>query len=162
MAADGSRGPKPYEQKFASTLFLRVPWADWPAVRRGIKTEFRAGSGAVSQLANVDLPTPVVGYSWHRTHGYESELMVMERRWQEPLAAISDSSLEAEGFATLAEFRAYWCARERRRFTPTRMIVAHRVRPFRWNPEDGLPDDRTLFAERIFDHLYGAFRPLQT
>lgn len=162
MASDGSAGPKPYDQKRASTIFLRVPWADWPAVRRGYKTEFRAASGAVSGLKWVDPPTPVVAYSFHKTFGHEAELMVLEERWQEPLAAISDESLRREGFSTLAEFRSYWCAREKRRFTPTRMIVAYRVRPFRWNGEDGVPDDPTVFSRQLFDHLYGAFTPPPT
>jgi hypothetical protein len=154
-------GPRPYEQKRSSTVFLRVPWADWPAVRRGIKTEFRAASGAVSGLKFVEPPCPVVAYSWHPTHGHEAELMVLEDRFQEPLAAISDESLEREGFSTLAEFRAYWCAREKRRFTPTRMIVAYRVRPFVWDSDVRQPDDQ-FFAQRLFDHLYGAFRPPTT
>lgn len=154
-------GPRPYQQRQASTAFLRVPWTDWPAVRRGIKTEFRAASGAVSGLKFVETPVPVVAYSWHPIHGYEAELMVLVERFQEPLAAISDESLEREGFASLAEFRAYWVARERRRFTPTRMIVAYRVRPFVWDSPVRQSDDQ-YFAQRLFDHLYGSFRPPQT
>lgn len=156
MASDGSHGPRPYEQRRASTVFLRVPHRDWPGVKRGLKTEFRASSGAVSGLKFVDPPTPVVAYAVSPATGHDAELMVLEDRWQEPLAAISDESLEREGFQNLAEFRAYWCARERRRFTPTRLIVAYRVRPFVW---DGVMDDRTVFAGRLFDHLYGEFTP---
>jgi hypothetical protein len=154
---DAGAGPKPYKQRRASTIFLRVPAYDWAAVRLGAKREFRAASGAVSGLKFVDPPTPVVAYTWAQNIGWESQLMVLEDRWQEPLAAISAESLAAEGFQSFDQFRAYWCARERRRFTPTRMVVAYRVRPFVW--DEGPDGDQTRFAEQIFDHLYGAFYP---
>lgn len=150
MGADGSNGPKPYKQRQVSTAFLRVPAHDWPQVRRGLKTEFRAASGAVSGLKFVDPPIPVVAYSVNKL-GHDSRLMVLDERWQEPLSAISDESLQREGFASFAEFRAYWCHREKRRFTPTRMVVVYRVRPF-----DPL-GDRAAFETSIFDHLYGDF-----
>lgn len=156
MAADDRHGPKPYDQKRVSTHFLRVPWFDWAAVKYGEKTEFRAASGAVSGLKWLETPTPVVAYSWHPTHGHEAQLMILEERFQEPLAAISEESLEREGFESFAHFRRYWCDREKRRFTPTRMVVAYRVRPFRW---DGPMPDQTVFAERLFDRLYGEFKP---
>jgi hypothetical protein len=35
MASTGTRGPKPWTQHRASTIFLRVPSADWTAVRHG-------------------------------------------------------------------------------------------------------------------------------
>ena len=146
-------GPKPWKQRQARTAFLQVPQADWPLVKRGLKSEFRASSGAVSGLKWVDPPIPVVAYSISRTLGHDARLMVLEERFQEPLAAISEESLAREGFDTFAEFRAYWCEREKRRFTPTRMIVAYRVRPFVWT------DDPTDFAQRLFRHLYGEFIP---
>lgn len=151
MAADGSRGPRPFTQRRVSTTFLRVPIRDWPAVKRGYKTEFRAGVGnkAVPRLWSVQTPIPVVAYAI-RNGRHDAKLMVLEELWQEPLGAISRESLAREGFATLAEFRAYWMVREHRRFAPTRMVFAYRVR--QWEPGD--VDE---LAGRIFDHLYGAF-----
>jgi hypothetical protein len=62
MASIGTRGPKPWTQHRASTIFLRVPTADWIAVRHGKTREFRAESGKVSQLWHVSCPVPVVAY----------------------------------------------------------------------------------------------------
>lgn len=149
MGADGNLGPQPWTKRRASTLFLRVPAYDWPRVRRGLKTEFRT-SGAKSDLDYVEPPIPVCAYSINRL-GYDSQLMVVEKRWREPLAAISEESLAREGFKTLAEFRAYWCHREKRRFPPTRMANVYQVRPF-----DPLAD-QTYFANLIFERLYGQF-----
>jgi hypothetical protein len=153
MAADGSHGPRPYTQRRASTTFLRVPVRDWPAVRSGYKTEFRAGVGrsAVPQLWGVDPPLPVVAYAI-RNGRHESLLMVLERLWMEPLGAISADSLRREGCETLADFRRYWMARERKRFTPTRKVFVYRVRLF-------TPQDEDWPGARIFEHLYGEFMP---
>lgn len=151
MAADGSRGPRPYTQRRLSTTFLRVPARDWPAVSRGYKTEFRAGSGknAVPQLWHLEPPCPVVAYTV-RNGRHDARLMVLEALWQEPLGAISPESLEREGFATLAEFRRYWMERERKRFTPTRQVFAYRVRAWR-------PADLDSMAGALLSHLYGEF-----
>lgn len=151
MASDGSHGPRPFTQRQARTLFLRVPHADWIAVTRGAKTEFRASSAAVSKMWSVDPPTVVVAYRQHPAHGYDSRLMVLEKTWIEPLGAISEESLAHEGFASLAEFRRYWMSRERRRFTPTRKITVYRVRP--WNELDW---ERQ--ALRLMDLLYGPYQ----
>lgn len=154
MAADGSRGPKPWHQRRLSTTFLRVPYGDWPAVKRGLKTEFRAGSGnnQVPQLWGVKPPTLVVAYSIDSQFRHEGRLMVLEDMRHEPLGAIDAGSLEAEGFASLAEFRAYWIAREHRRFTPTRMVFAYRVRPY-------TVGDLDIFGDAALTHLYGEFLP---
>lgn len=148
MGSDGSQGPRPYKQRQARTTFLRVPNADWIAVKRGIKSEFRASPRACSALFSVEPPTPVVAYRQHPQHGYDAQLMVLQERWQEPLGAISEESLRREGFETMAEFRRYWMQRERKRFTPTRLVICYRVRP--WQPED----DRAM-ATRLLDRLYG-------
>lgn len=152
MAADGSRGPKPWTQRRISTTFLRVPYGDWPAVKRGYKREFRAGSGnnQVPQLWGVTTPTLVVAYSIDNQHRHDGRLMVLEEMRQEPLGAISAESLEAEGFASLAEFRTYWMEREHRRFTPTRLVFAYRVRPV-------YPADLDAFGDAALEHLYGDF-----
>lgn len=146
--SDGSHGPRPWKQRQAHTIFLRVPAADWVEVSRGMKVEFTAADGACSALWNLEPPTPVVAYRVHKTLGYESELMVLEKKWQEPLGAISPESLEGEGFETLAEYRKYWCARERRRFAPMKMVTRYRVRPWGYS-------DTEEMAQVLLDRLYG-------
>lgn len=154
MAADGSHGPKPYEQIRCSTTFLRVPTMDWPAVKRGIKREFRAsfGKNKTPKLFQVKAPTPVVAYSINSRNEYDARLMVMEDIWTEPLGAISPDSLAAEGFRDLGEFRRYWMEREGRRFTPSRTVFAYRVRPWQ-------PGDEELMGRALLERLYGAFLP---
>lgn len=151
----GSAGPKPYRQVRTSTIFLRVPVADWPLVKRGLKTEFRAGTGPnKTQPWAIKMPTPVVAYAVRPRDGeHDAKLMVLEEAWLEPLGAISPESLEREGFKSLAEFRRYWFERERKRFQPTRNVLVYRVRPW---------DDRTdarHFADLILGRLYGDFLP---
>lgn len=153
MASDGSNGPKPWTQRHASTVFLRVPTIDWVEVKRGMKTEFRGSPGAVSGLKFVEPPTPVVAYRVDRSHGYDAALMVLEDRWQEELGSISPESLEREGFETFAEFRRYFVLRERRRFRLTRNVTVYRLRP--WDPEK----DQRHFADLLLDRLFGAFLP---
>lgn len=151
-----SHGPKPYKQVRASTAFLRVPVTDWPAVKRGIKTEFRAGSSPDKTLPwTLKLPTPVIAYSVGSGSSpirHDGALMVCERAWFEPLGAISQESLTREGFKSLAEFRRYWIQRERKRFSPLRKVVCYRVRPWR----DG---DDEFFARLLLERLYGEFLP---
>lgn len=150
MAADGSHGPKPWTQRRASTIFLRVPTAEWINVRDGRKREFRASPRAVSKLWNVQPPCAVVAYRHHSAYGYQSKLMVLERTWEEPLGSISPESLEAEGFRTFADFRGYWVSREKTRFRPTRMIQVYVVRPFE-------QADVTDLGRSLFHRLYGEF-----
>lgn len=153
MASDGGHGPKPYVQRQARTVFVRVPAVDWPAVKRGLKTEFRGAPGAVSGMKWVECPTPVVAYRQkHGIRDYESALMVLEETWKEPLGAISEESLAREGFENLAQFRRYWTQRNKRGFRPLHEVTVYRVRVWR-------PDDMGEFAERIFRHLYEAFLP---
>lgn len=152
MAADGSRGPKPWQQRRLSTVFLRVPSRDWPAVKHGYKSEFRSspGKNRVPQLFGVPTPIPVVAYAI-RAGRHDGQLMVLEELWQEPLGAISPESLRREGFESLAEFRSYWLEREHRRFAPTRQVFCYRVRAF----DD--ERDRGELADRLLHHLYGEF-----
>lgn len=151
MAADGSRGPRPFVQRRVSTTFLRVPIGDWPAVKRGYKTEFRAsvGKNNVPRHFTILTPTPVIAYAI-RNGRHDARLMWLEHAWQEPLGAISAESLAREGFASLAEFRTYWINREHKRFTPTRKVFAYRVRAF-------ADADAADAAALIFEHLYGEF-----
>ena len=150
MGADGSHGPRPFAQHRLSTTFVRVHADDWPAVKNGIKREFRGGRGASSRTFNVECPTPVVAYCIRAPNDYEARVMVLTNTWQEPLGAISDQSLAAEGFDTLAAFRRYWMLRERKRFQPTRMVFVYQVRP--WEP-----DDLTELGVKLIDRLYGDF-----
>lgn len=153
MAMPGSSGPKPFRQVRTSTIFLRVPTVDWQSVKRGRKTEFRSGVGRnITQLWQVQTPTPVVGYCQSRTRGYESALLLLEATWREPLGAITPESLQREGFESFAHFRRYFMQRERRHFTPTREVQAYRVRP--WQPSDFTP-----MADALLTRLYGDFLP---
>lgn len=149
MASDGSRGPKPYRQRRTSTLFLRVPVAEWRQVKRGAKSEFRSAPGAQSQLLAIEPPMPVVAYSVDKQGRHDARLMVLEKMWREPLGAISPESLAAEGCTNLAEFRRRWVLTNRKRFTPTRIISVYVVRLWR----EGL--DERLMADRLLEHLYG-------
>lgn len=154
MAADGSHGPKPWVKRTLSTVFVRVPLIDWPLVKRGMKTEFRASPGPlqVPQLWQVRTPRPVVAYAIDHQGGYEARLMQLESHWREPLGAISRESLEREGCQSLAEFRDYWMRREHRRFRPTRVVSVFRLRPA---TEEDLAD----FAQAAVETLYGDFPP---
>lgn len=151
MGADGSKGPRPFKQRQARTIFLRVPAEDWIAVKRGVKREFRGGTGTATRFFGVETPTPVVAYRVRRAD-HEAKLMVLERAWQEPLGAISEESLAAEGFESFEEFRRYWTKRARKRFTPTRQVWVYRVRP--WDDED-----LAWLGARLLRRIYGEFIP---
>jgi hypothetical protein len=119
MGSGGSHGPKPYQRRKTSTLFLRVPVAEWGAVKRGSKREFRSAPGAQVQWlgnAEVEPPMPVVAYSVDRQGRHDARLMVLENMWREPLGAIRPESLAAEGCRDLAEFRRRWVLTHRKRF----------------------------------------------
>lgn len=150
----GSEGPKPYTQHRASTIFLRIPAVDWVSVIHGNKTEFRAAPNAVTGVDFLELPTPVVAYRANpkSTNPWDAKLMVLEESWVEPLGAISEASLEREGFPDLAHFRRYWMGRTRRRFRPLQKVRAYIVRP--WHAADW-----EMFAEVFMDRLYGEFKP---
>jgi hypothetical protein len=154
MAANSARGPKPFRQRQTSTFFVRVPRAEWAAVKHGAKREFRAGSGQHSALWNVTTPSPAVAYSINGRGDYDSALVVLESVWREPLGAISEESLGAEGFVTFPEFRRAWMLREKRRFPPLRITTVYRVRP--WTG-----DDTTEMGDVLLAHLYGDFLPHQ-
>jgi hypothetical protein len=152
MGSHSSRGPLPYAQRQTSTVFVRVPPAEWAAVKIGVKREFRAGCGKHSALWNVQTPTPAVAYTVSRISGHRSALMVLEDVWREPLGAISPESLAAEGFESIAEFRRHWIAREHRSFPPLRVTTVYRVRP--WTAAD----NREM-ADALLRRLYADFLP---
>lgn len=144
-------GARPWKQRQARTVFLRVPPAEWAKVSTGRKREFRGSPRSCPQLWNVDPPLPVVAYTYLPQRGYVRELMVLERTWREKLEDISPESLAAEGQPTFAHFRRYWMKREKTKFKPTREVSVFRVRP--WEPED----ERRM-GQRLFERLYGGFR----
>jgi hypothetical protein len=144
-------GPTPWPQRESRTTFLRVPSRDWTAVKTGVKTEFRATGRAVTQLWNVQTPMPVVGYRDMRV-GNDSRLLVLVDTWREPLGAISNESLEREGFDSLAHFRSYWVERTKRRFAPLERVQVYRVRPCL---KEDLPD----LAQSLLVKLYGPHLP---
>lgn len=142
---------RPYRQATARTVFLRVPIAEWPKVRAGVKREFRASGGHQTQVWNLATPCAVVAYAVRHTGSHEARLMVLERTWREKLGAISPESLAAEGCRTLAEFKRAWAKREKRRFPPLREVQVYRVRPI--NLDDDVPE----LGAALFKRLYGDF-----
>lgn len=145
--------PKPWRQFEARTIFLRVPADDWAKVKNGNKTEFRAGGGhSVTQLWNVVCPTPVVAWMARRNERYESALMVLEATWQEMVGAISEESLAAEGFPSMAHFRRYWMARTQQRFRPLQKVQVYRVRPM-------VADDEAILGRQLLRRLYSEHLP---
>lgn len=152
MARRTTSGPKPWSQFEARTTFLRVPSFDWPSVKQGRKTEFRASGQQVTQLWNVKPPTPVVAYMVRRIGGHESRLMILEATWREPLGAIGEDSLQREGFESIAHFRRYWMERHKQRFKPLLEVQVYRVRPFTLG-------DREAMALALLDKLYGEHMP---
>jgi hypothetical protein len=144
--------PEPWAQYEARTTFLRVPVDDWPAVKHGSKTEFRATGRAITQLWNVSCPVVVVAYSVRGSGTHDSRLMVLEASWKEPLGAISAESLEREGFPSLAHFRRYWMARTRAPFKPLSYVQVYQVRAF-------MPGDDVIFGLKLLRKLYGEHLP---
>lgn len=149
MGTARSDSPKPWTQRKATTVFLRVPREDWSAVKIGSKVEFRMPGGrAMSQLWSVKPPTAVVAYAIRANGQYESKLMILERHWREPVGGITPESIAAEGFENMAHFRRYWMRRTRRRFRPLQEVSVYRVRPFR-------EGDAPSLAMGLFNRLYG-------
>src|SRR3982751_6714691 len=143
MATATVRGPKPFAKHTVSTRFLRVPAADWHAVQRGSKTEFRKQGPASGGCGEMELPTPVVLYSSNfaaQIGGPMSRLAVLEDYWQEPLGSIGPDSWARGGFPSFAESRRYWVERPRRRFAPLSLCWAYRVRVWQSDDERELAD----------------------
>lgn len=151
MGSSGA-GPRPYTQRQARTIFLRVPYGEFSRVVAGKKTEFRASPRSCTQLWSVEPPTPVVAYAIFPGQRYERSLMVLESTWREPLgAAARPESLEREGQPSFAHFRRYWMKREKTAFRPTREVSVFRVRPLE-------PGEDAELAASLFERLYGEFR----
>lgn len=106
----------------------------------------------VTQLWNIKCPTPVVAYKVSRMGDPESDLMILEATWREPLGAISEESLQREGFPSVAHFRRYWMDRQKQRFKPLLEVQVYRVRPF-------TTADRESMGLALLDKLYGEHMP---
>lgn len=151
-----SRPTRPFKQRRASTIFLRVPTQDWPFVISGQRREFRASSGNAPQLWHVKLPTFCVCYRKRRATGdYEWRLMVLEGVRQEKLGAITDEGLVLAGYSgprneAFARWRRDWMIREKRKFTPMRQFHVYSVRR-------SVPGDKEAMAAELLDHLFGEF-----
>jgi hypothetical protein len=147
-------GPRPYTARHARTLFVRVPVAEWPEVKRGYKREFRGTPGKQSALLRAEMPRPVVAYCLTTSEIYDTRLMLLEALRLEEVGAISDESLRREGFGSFEEFRRAWMRRNRngQKFRPTQKVFVYSIRP--WEPKD-----RAEMGEAILQHLYGDFLP---
>lgn len=147
-----SKKSHPFPRHQASTRFLRVPAADWPAVRLGAKTEFRTRPRESSRLLSCNVPTPVVAYTTS-TLGWpdiKSQLMVLEDRRYEPLFNIAEDegALAREGFESYDHFRRYWRKRNAGRYVPMQRVWVWRVRRFE-------PGDLQALGARLLTDLYG-------
>lgn len=141
----------PYHRAQARTLFLRVPRCDWARVVRGEKTEFRSKITNMSRATNYFTPAPIVAWSQvpSRPGDPDTQLMVLERAWIEPIGAITDDGLAREGFKTRAEFRTYWRRERAGSWLPLVEINVWRVRPARDHGELG-----AMLLERLYgEHL---------
>lgn len=143
MASDGSKGPKPFTQRQARTLFIQVPSVDWPAVKRGLHG-FVGQIGKQAPVFSVPTPTPCVAWSLVRGN-YDARLMILQHTTLEQLGAVNPADV---GHPDLASFRRYWMARDRRKFPPTKQVFVYKMRPFR-------EDDRETMGEALLQRLYG-------
>jgi len=148
----GGSAPKPYRQREAKTLFLRVPHVDWTKVKIGEKTEFRTTPHESSKIITANLPTPVVAYAVNGYDEYDAKLMVLEGRRHEPLWEIANdvTGLRREGYGTYDEFRRYWRKRQKGVYRPLQMVWVWQVREFR-------DEDIIVEGARLLRRLYGEF-----
>ena len=143
-----AKGPRPYTQRSAKTIFVRVPGADWPTVKRGFQRVLVGGQGRQTAMHTVKTPTPVVAWSIIRK-AYDCRLMILEDVRQEHLGAIDP---QEAGFESMAEFRRYWMAREGfgKKFPALRLAWVYTLRPVD-------EDDREQMGLLLYDRLYGEF-----
>jgi hypothetical protein len=160
--ADNAR---PYPQRQIVTRFLRVPAADWLAVKYGEKTEFRTRS-VVMGTAGMWFPSPIVAWaSWRRgsqTSSYEREqqVMVFEEHRQERLFLVGEDreSLRREGFNTYEEFRRYW---QTRYGTLRADDLVHVWRVRCWTDDDDETMGRVLLDRLYGEYLRGDLEPVE-
>lgn len=163
MSSESSR--KSWSTYKASTIFLRIPRFDWPSVTTGEKTEFRAAGRHALAASRITFPVPVVGYTVWEHKPKTSRLLLLEHADTEPLGAISEESLAAEGFgdleeirassdarhAAMTEFRRYWKARHPSTgYRPLSKVYVYRVRPL-------TEDERPEMGLRLLGLLYDGY-----
>lgn len=140
-----SKGPKPWTPRQARTLFIRVPSADWPAVKRGMHG-FVGQIGKQTALFATPTPTPCVAWSLKRG-SYDSRLMILEKVLHEQLGEIDPTTI---GHPDMASFRRYWMMRDARKFPPTKKVFVYHMRPFQ-------PGDEDAMGQALLNHIYGEF-----
>lgn len=136
-----------------STRYVRFPIADWPLICRGVKTEFRMPVSARWGPRMIVVPTPVVGYAMTRyASNADYRMFVVTEIRVEPLGAISDASLRAEGFETIKDFKHYWRQRHTSKgFRMLQKVNVLTVRP--WQETDNADMGRLLLESLYGDHL---------
>lgn len=150
MARSGGSSPEGLTQREARTLFLKAPYADWPALSQGRKTEFRTAVNKIIS-ASVRAPTPVVLYAVSPRLGHRpTSLMVLVEHRIERLMDIAEApeSLTREGFADYDSFRRYWRARTRRPYRALDRVAVFRLAPWQ-------PSERERLGALLLDRLYG-------
>lgn len=135
-----------------STKLVHVAPVDWANVCAGVKTEYRTWQRKAGWYRP---PEVVCAYTVPvKGRPPKTRLLVLEEVWDEPLAAISDSSLAAEGFDDIDAFRDYWRTRMGHRdskpWRPLARVTAFRIRPLR-------DDERDEWGRRYLERLYGAW-----
>lgn len=152
MAAIGA--PRPWRRFWAATLFLRVPRQDWTALKVGAKTEIRQLEPDAPDWADsLSGSTPLVIYSKDSLDRNESQLMLLERAWVEPVGAIDPESIQREAFPDLAHFRRYWMGRTGERFRPLDNVWVFRMRPWR---EEDQTEQAVVMLQRLYrEHIPG-------
>lgn len=139
-------------QRRARSVYIRVSRVDFPHVRIGRKRQFRVTELDQRRSGPPMLPAAIVVWCLNAyTDEPEETLVCCERSWTEHLGEISDDSILREGFATRAEYIAYW-RRYRNpdhRWNPLQLVSVFDVRPWR-------DDDLVPCARALYEHLYPA------
>lgn len=136
-------------------LPVRVPACDWSKVVTGEKSMFRAyserGGDRLRPLVPADTiaPRPCLLYAVRPGRRWEAIPGVLMSHHQEPLGAITEDDLYAEGFEHLHDFKWAWKDRYRTLgWRPLDMVSVLEVRPQR-------EDDETWVRDWLFDQAYG-------
>jgi hypothetical protein len=147
-----STPPGDYPMRQQSTLYLRVPFADWNEVRIGAKRQFRTTPRAGALIRDVICPTPVVCYTVNKRGARAGKLMVLEDQRRERLIDIATSQLDLslEGFESYDLFKAYWKKRHNGVFRALQPVVVYTVR--QW--EDA---DEERMGKFLLKRLYDGF-----
>ena len=161
MGLNSGGHPKPYTQRTAVTLFLRVPLVDWLRVKIGDKTAFRTVPGQrAARVQHTEMPTPIVAYALSAMQEYDCALMVLENHRVEPLFAAMDdpNAIAREGFANHHHFRRYWRKCRGGIYRPMEMVHVWEVRP--WQESD-FDDMGRLLLGRMYGEFYASLKPSQ-